>query len=110
MGLITREERKVYLWGEWRREREGGREGRREREREREKRQTGHAWHTMQGCREYVGKSGELSYAPTLCQDTTDNSSTLNPSLIHYPITKTFIVSKLVKFQLPIAYLIDYIY
>jgi hypothetical protein len=41
VGLITRQERKVYLWGEWRREREGkkregGREGRRERERERE--------------------------------------------------------------------------
>ncbi len=56
VGLITREERKVYLWGEWRRERErkkreGGREGRREGERERE---TGHAWHTMQECREYV--------------------------------------------------------
>ncbi len=33
MGLITREERKVYLWGEWRRERKGGREGERERDR-----------------------------------------------------------------------------
>jgi hypothetical protein len=47
VGLIIREERKVYLWGEWRREREG-REGGKERER------AGHAWHTMQECREYV--------------------------------------------------------
>ncbi len=44
VGLITREERrKVYLWREWRTER--GRE---------EERETGHAWHTMQECREYV--------------------------------------------------------
>jgi hypothetical protein len=47
LGLITREERKVYvLVGESGGER--GKEGRRERERER-----GHAWHTMQQeCRE----------------------------------------------------------
>ncbi len=32
-------------------EEEGGREGGKERERERER---GHAWHTMQECREYV--------------------------------------------------------
>ncbi len=36
MGLITREERKVYLWGEGKK-REGGRQGGKERERERER-------------------------------------------------------------------------
>jgi hypothetical protein len=36
VGLITREERKVYLWGEGKK-REGGRQGGKERERERER-------------------------------------------------------------------------
>ncbi len=95
VGLITREERrKVYLWREWRRER--GRE---------EERETGHAWHTMQECREYVRENVVSLLFTYFCVRTQLTSPPLlNPSLIHYPITtKTFIVPKLVKFQLPIV-------
>jgi hypothetical protein len=77
------------------------REGRRERDR-------ACMAHNARVQRVCEGKCGELTIHLLLCQDTTDKSSTLNPSPIHYPITtKTFIDPKLVKFQLPIAYLID---
>lgn len=77
------------------------REGRRERDR-------ACMAHNARVQRVCEGKCGELTIHLLLCQDTTDKSSTLNPSLIHYPITtRTFIVSKLVKFQRPIPYLID---